>query len=769
MRPLTLSVLILILAAAPASAKTKLGGGTPIDRPSAHLGAWFPSTAYENLSFVADGPEITVTFEAEVYNTFSQWTRARVDNVALVTQATWDAHVDTLAYSDSLYASQPVFFPTTYLPHHLMAPGDFLYFSDFEDSVGAAWDTTDFAFFAPEDYYGASWPASAPNDFDTPLFDSRVGGGLGLGRDGDATVTASTSITIGGLTPGESYVLSYWSLIGAGTWWTTIEGTEQWTQFPDPDLEFSSSGGGAAWVDYDLDGDPDLHVTSRVAASVLLRNDGGTDFVPVPAGPLAGSFRAATWADYDKDGDPDAYCTADGPNVLARNDGGVFVNVATGPLADPGTGEGATWFDMENDGDLDLFFVNAGGANRLLRNDGRTFIDVTPFPMADALGYGTVVIAADYNGDGYQDIFFGNSNRGDRLFENSGGGSFTEVGGAMGLGASANTQGACWGDADGDLDLDLYIAQDPVARYYRNDNGTLVPHSGAGLDAAGSGRGANFADVENDGDLDAYLTHNPQEDVLSHNGGSGSFSAVESGPVTRLSPTAGEAWADFDKDGDLDVYVVSASVSADNRLYRNDSALGHRWLQLDLVGGASSNRSAVGAHVRVVAGGQARIREVRASSGYRSQNALTLHFGLGSATRVDSIIVKWPSGACQETTLVTLDQCLTLTEAAATTSAPQPEVTQSVAPTLAARPNPTRGATRIHFELQRPETVSLYAYDLQGRLVRHLLEPTPMGAGRHEARWDGYDDRGIRLPAGLYLVHLIAGHGQQTVKIVRGP
>jgi hypothetical protein len=150
-----------------------------------------------------------------------------------------------------------------------------------------------------------------------------------------------------------------------------------------------------------------------------------------------------------------------------------------------------------------------------------------------------------------------------------------------------------------------------------------------------------------------------ERNCLFRNNGDGTFTDVAYvNRADRIEDGRGLSIFDYDADGSLDIALRNYKQPA--QLLRNTGGEGH-WLQLKLIG-ARSNRDAVGARITLVAGGRRQTREVHAGSGYLSSSSLIQHFGLGSATRVDSIHVRWPSG--QETTLtgVDADQRLSLTE-----------------------------------------------------------------------------------------------------------
>ena len=542
------------------------------------------------------------------------------------------------------------------------------------------------------------------------------------------------------------------------------DGLAQFTAVTRPPLGVNGSAFGVAWVDFDGDGDPDLYV-SHDGPNLLLRNDGAGGFTDVTAPPLddPGNGGAAVWGDYDNDGDPDLYLVNYlSPNRLLRNDGaGGFTDVTGGgPLGDAGPGQGAAWADYDGDGDLDLYLVNYGKPNKLFHNDGGgVFSDATSGPLADN-GWGLAAAWGDYDGDGDPDLYITNDGP-NRLLRNDGGGAFTRIAGLV-IEDSGPGQGAAWGDYDNDGDLDLYVANYGMPnKLIRNDGRDVFTALTAGaLGDSGNGTGVAWGDYDNDGDLDLYLANYGTANRLLRNDG-GAFTALSSGALGDAGNGTGVAWADCDGDGDLDLYV--ANDGSGNVLLRNDLAPGHHWLQLDLVG-TLSNRSAIGARVRVVAGGVSRIQEVSGGSGYLSQNSLTLAFGLGAATLVDTLLVRWPSGLVERSLGAAPDRRLTLVEQGGLDVDPGPRVPATLqldAPT----PNPGRDAIRFRFALPSAGPARLTVHDVQGRLVSSLASGV-QPAGWHALTWNGRQGRGPRLAAGVYVVRLETSGDTRVRKLV---
>lgn len=451
------------------------------------------------------------------------------------------------------------------------------------------------------------------------------------------------------------------------------------------DLPGEGNGGCAA--DYDNDGHVDLYVT-RYGPNQLVRNRGDGTFLPVTSvAGVAGSGSARSmgcaWGDYDGDGwidlivvrhtrarelpnwregslsremrESKEFLEAFDPLLLYRNNGdGTFTNVThlLGDASQPslrgylgnvwGTGFQPIWADFNNDRRPDLYIVNDFGhtvqPNVLWRNDGPGadgawhFTDVSAKSRAGVSMFGMGVAVGDYNNDGSLDLYM--TNIGDNvLLRNNGDGTFAraERGAQVGLGRLGLFLRVTWGavffDFDNDGDEDLYVvsghlghspitvqnlSMQPNALLRNEGHGTFVDVSlRSGANDPGIGRGGFFLDFNNDGCLDLLVTN------------------------LRERP----------------------------KLFHNVCDSGNNWLTIKLQGTAS-NRDGIGARIQIVAGGTSRIREVAAGSSQMGQNMLAAHFGLGSASVVDSVTVRWPSGRVQTLNQVHANQRLTITEPA---------------------------------------------------------------------------------------------------------
>jgi hypothetical protein len=244
--------------------------------------------------------------------------------------------------------------------------------------------------------------------------------------------------------------------------------------------------------------------------------------------------------------------------------------------------------------------------------------------------------------------------------------------------------GTDFGDYDGDGDLDLFVTNHEMEAHtlFRNLGKGLFEDvtfpSGVGPPTLPFvGFGAGFLDVDNDTDLDLAVVNGhvmnsashfrpgakeAQRNLLLRNEGNGRFTDVtrQAGPgfeIENVSRTL--AAADVDNDGDLDLLVTNNAGVAD--LLRNGGVQGSNSLLVRLAG-TQSNRSAIGARLRLTAGGRTQVREVRSGSSYLGQHDLRVHIGVGRGTTIERMEVRWPNGQMETVTSVAANQSVTITE-----------------------------------------------------------------------------------------------------------
>jgi enediyne biosynthesis protein E4 len=444
---------------------------------------------------------------------------------------------------------------------------------------------------------------------------------------------------------------------------------------------------------------------------------------------LAGWGQGACAGDYDNDGDEDLFVTFWGRDRLMRNRGdGTFEQASQAAGIEPARtrwGTGCAFLDYDRDGQLDLFVANyidfdmatapvpesglcrykglavacgppglPGAKNVLYRNvgDGR-FADVSVASgITTASGtYGLGVSTLDFDDDGWVDLYVANDSSPSALYRNNRNGTFTDI--ALQAGCAYSQDGrpqAGMGVAVGDYDRDGRV--DIFKTNFAGDTSTLYANTGTGLCddrtyAGGIGRntrwlgwGVAFVDLDLDGWLDLFLVNGHvypeveqvkteagyrQPKVVYRNRGDGRFddvSAALGAPLTIPRASRGAAFADFDNDGDVDVVVNNMHDVPE--LYRLDRTGPGRWLILRLRG-VDSNRSAIGARVRVTTGRVTQTAEVRGGGSYFSQNDLRVHLGLAGAAKAERVVVRWPNGREETWRDVAANQIVTLTEGSA--------------------------------------------------------------------------------------------------------
>ena len=424
--------------------------------------------------------------------------------------------------------------------------------------------------------------------------------------------------------------------------------------------------------------------------------------------------------DVNNDGLPDLYLSNLGSNQMYLNKGdGKFVDVTKeSGTDDPRWSTSASFFDYDRDGWLDLMLVNYADfsvtnspncyaattapdyctprvfrapGNRLFHNKGQgVFEEVTNSAGVDKeFGHGLGVVTADFNGDGWIDIYVANDGDHNQLWTNQRNGTF--VNDALLAGAAVNRNGQTEagmgvdaGDFDGNGTDDIFVT------HLMDETNTLYVNLGesvfedrtreAGLGMPGrrfTGFGTFFFDYDNDGWLDLFVANGAvqllpdlvrkkdpfplgQPDQLFRNTGKGGFVEVvdEAGPEFQLLEVGrGAAFGDVDNDGDTDVLVVNNNAPA--RLFINEVGNRNHWLGLRLVG--KNGRDMLGAQVEVVvAKNNVLRRRVRTDGSYLSANDPRVLVGLGAATRIQSVRVRWPDGTDEEFKDLPVDKYTTL-------------------------------------------------------------------------------------------------------------
>jgi hypothetical protein len=492
----------------------------------------------------------------------------------------------------------------------------------------------------------------------------------------------------------------------------------------------------------------------------------------VTTGPVVqddGNSTGCTCADYDNDGDLDLFVTNEGPNFLYANNGSAaFTRITTSPIAnDNEKSTGAAWGDYDNDGDLDLFVTNAKDQrNSLYINNGNgTFskADSSNILVSEA-NSSTGCNWIDYDGDDDIDLFVTNTDkRRNFLYRNLGGGAFEKVTSGVLVTENKSSLGASWADYDNDGDLDVIVinGNGQSHDFYTNDGkGAFSKNSfsfGSSSTSDTTGIGSSWGDFDNDGDADLFLTRSEVVYINRVSQGdffrvAGYYGLVGSGRFFGQSCNV----VDYDNDGALDFFV--ARFRSTSLLYRNDGG-NNNWLKVRCRGMAS-NRSAIGTKVRAKAmiNGKPvwQLHEISAQTGHAAQNGLEAHFGLGSASLVDSLMIHWPSDSVSVLSNVAVNRVINVTESIITAVAERTEAVPLKFVLAQNHPNPFNPSTTIKYELAQSAGVKLEIFDMMGRHVRTLVNQR-QPAGRYAITWDGRNEQGEALASGVYLYQLRAG------------
>ncbi len=450
-------------------------------------------------------------------------------------------------------------------------------------------------------------------------------------------------------------------------------------------------GFGVAVADYDNDGWPDIYVANYGKNRLFHNNHDGTftDVAEKADVELGGWSTGPTWGDYDRDGLLDLFVPGyvkhdlDRPLLAGKN--GVpegacqyrGVNVFCGPTGL--LGESDHLFHNNGDGTFTDVSVKAGVADR----EGR-------------YGFASVFVALD--DDGWLDLVVANDSTPNYLYRNRRDGTFEDVSYFSGFavneeGRAQASMGIGVGDYNRDGKLDLFVTtfSDDYKTLYRNDGGANFTDVSF---RAGLGNptipflawGCGFLDFDNDGLLDIFIANGhvypvadraewgttwAERPQLFRNLDGAKFQEVPPATGTGLAVVAssrGAAFGDLFNDGHID--VVLNNIDAPPTLLRNAVKNENHWLTLKLVGGPKSPRDAIGAKVFLTAGGVRQRADVFSGGSYGSSSDPRVHFGLGAASKIDKLEIRWPSGAVEEISAPGIDRMLTIVEGKRNTSSP---------------------------------------------------------------------------------------------------
>jgi len=568
----------------------------------------------------------------------------------------------------------------------------------------------------------------------------------------------------------------------------------------------------------------------------------------------------AAWADYDNDGDIDVYITNHGgPSGLFRNEGDTdgdlipnFIDIAPALGVDEATqvSHGVVFIDYDNDGDQDLYITHWGGntlyENQLIESGSAEFLDVTATAGVGNADRAVTAAWADYDADGYLDLYLAKHfdcmpnirESRDALYKNNGDGTFTNVSQYLCSDGSltcdqlnlSHAFTAGWFDFDNDNDLDLYIASDVIAAGYpnilwRNDgsdgaggwrftdisieSGTdysincmglgigdynndgyydlAFSHSEGGFLLENDGNGVSFTDVsvasgvratttvggdnavtwgtvffdyDNDQWSDVFFVRGPvaanptpQPDALFHNNQDGTFTdvAIEAGVDDDRRGRAA-AICDFDQDGMVDLFI--GNYGWPTCLFRNElrENFGNTNHYLTVTAeGTITNRDAIGARFYLTtADGITQMRDITSGPTHGGGDYKAAYFGMGQHT-TGELSVRWPTGVVEDLGTVNADQRMHVIEDDGSTGVSDDEPIVAQYQLSQNYPNPFNPTTVISYSIPTASNVSLKVYDELGREVSVLVDGF-VAAGSHQVSLDASS-----MASGVYFYRLTAG------------
>jgi enediyne biosynthesis protein E4 len=442
-------------------------------------------------------------------------------------------------------------------------------------------------------------------------------------------------------------------------------------------------GFGVAVADYDNDGWPDIYVANYGKNRLYHNNHDGTftDVAEKAGVALGGWSTGPTWGDYDRDGLLDlfvpGYVKYDLDHPVIAGQRGLRagscqyrgVDIFCGPLGL--IGESDHLFHNNGDGTFTDASVKAGVSDPQAR-------------------YGFASVFVDLDDDGWLDLVVANDSVPNYLYHNRHDGTFEDISFASGFavneeGRAQSSMGIGIGDYNHDGKADIFITtfSDDYKTLYRNDgDGSLTDVSfkvGLGMPTIPFlSWGAGFLDFDNDSWLDIFIANGhvypiadktdwgttwAQRPLLFRNINGRKFQEVPPATGSGLADiitARGAAFGDLFNDGHID--VVLNNLDSTPTLLRGVAKNGNHWITLKLVGGPKSPQDAIGAKVFLTAGGVRQRADVLSGGSYGSSSDPRVHFGLGTSTKVDKVLVHWPDGVQEEISISGVDRIVTIVE-----------------------------------------------------------------------------------------------------------
>ncbi len=412
---------------------------------------------------------------------------------------------------------------------------------------------------------------------------------------------------------------------------------------------------------------------------------------------------SVTAGDFDKNGYNDLlFGAGNGVTFLKANSTGTAYTAISGPQSI--FCQRSNFVDLNNDGNLDAFVCHDVNPNVYYINDGNGNLVFHQGGMGDypnGGNYGSIFV--DYDNDGDQDLFIAKCRGGnpaastDELHRNNGNGTFTNVAAQAGLADPDQSWSSAFGDFDNDGYMDVLIGSNAggtAQKLMRNNkDGTFTNvTAGSGFDTYNHmGREYIARDFNNDGFIDVY---GPGGIIMINNG---DWTFTQSGGA----PPNG-AIGDLNNDGFLD-------VQTENVIYLNQGN-DNSWITINLKG-IQSNSNGIGARVELYGTWGKQIRDVRSGEGFEFANTLNTHFGIGTASAIEKVVIKWPSGLIDVISNPSKNSRLLVTEGSTL------GVSEASSNMFVIYPNPASNQIRIQLNEMKYDITDAKIYDYNGRMV----------------------------------------------------
>lgn len=445
-----------------------------------------------------------------------------------------------------------------------------------------------------------------------------------------------------------------------------------------------------AAADFDKNGYTDLLYGSGSGVTFMKANETGTGFTEVSGGNYVFSQRS-NFADINNDGHLDAFVCHDvAPNVYYLNDGAGNLSFNQGGLGDytSGGNYGSIWIDYDNDRDLDMFIAKCGGEEARRMN---------------------------------------------QMLTNNGDGTFTENAAILGLADPMQTWSSSWGDYDNDGDMDLFVGASSGTHKLMRNNGdstfTDISATSGVLAVTTTGHENVSYDIDNDGNLDILCNG-----VILYGNGDLTFTEIDSDELNYANGSFG----DLNNDGFIDAYY-------NGQIYMNNTTE-NNWIKIHTVGTAS-NINGIGARVEIHTDAGVQIRDVRSGEGFKFMSTLNTHFGIGTETSINNIIIYWPSGIIDDVPNPDINTPITIVEGETLS------LENSFVNNLVIYPNPTKDVLNVS-NIENLSGALYTIFDINGkRILNAELETNTIDVSQ--------------LSVGHYVLRIVSGNTIKSQKFIK--